>query len=217
VPYSDPLADGPVIQAASSRALKHGVTIVDCIRLAGQARQSGVTVPLILFSYFNPILQLGLDKTLQMAETAGIDGFIVPDLPLEEARELAASCRERGLALIPLVAPTSEQRIAAIVQSASGFIYCVSSLGVTGVRQSFHEGISRFLQQVRVHTALPLAVGFGVSTAEQVKDLSKDADGAVVGSALIQVISSVSEKLLNEETKEEGLAVIADYIRGLRS
>ncbi len=217
VPYSDPLADGPVIQRASMRALQHQVTILDCIKTAKQARLAGVKIPFVLFGYFNPILQLGLETFFNLLNENDIDGIIIPDLPIEEASEVARLARRHNIHLIPLIAPTSRDRIGMIVNDASGFVYCVSSLGVTGMRSDFYSGIDQFLADVREATDLPIAVGFGISSKEQATQLSPKCDGIVVGSAIVNKIESVIEQLTgNEQDQREALENIDQFVRQLK-
>lgn len=216
VPYSDPLADGPVIQRASERALRHQVTIRQCIAIAKEARQAGVTMPFILFSYYNPVLQTGVELIMKEAADAGISGLIIPDLPYEEDNDVRETAAKYGLHLIPLVAPTSEQRIQRIVSKASGFIYCVSSLGVTGMRAQFHDGIDHFLQTVKQATSLPIAIGFGISNAEQFKHFSEICDGIVVGSAIINQVEQAASMLASAEEREKGLARIREFVLQLK-
>lgn len=190
VPYSDPIADGPVIQAAGQRALLNGVkterifTTVESIRTKRE-------VPLILMVYFNCILQYGVTEFVQRCATAGVDGMIVPDLPLEESDELMAAAEKAGVDLILLVAPTSPpERIRNIAKGTKGFLYCVSVTGVTGTRTSFSDDLAGFLQLVRreAGSEVPLAVGFGISNSKQAADIAAMADGAIVGSAVIKVM-----------------------------
>lgn len=211
VPYADPLADGPVIQAASQRALAQGVGLRDVFQLAKRARSEGVEIPLVLFSYYNPIFRQGPNVLVQQAKESGIDGFIVPDLPLEESDELSRLVEKEGMYLIPLVAPTSKERIHRIVTQAKGFVYAVSSLGTTGVRQSFAQGIEEFLNTLRQMSPVPVAVGFGISNRRQVDHLSNYADAAVVGSALVQQIEK-----LGDSAKEEAWKDIRSFIRELK-
>ncbi|WP_219838811.1 tryptophan synthase subunit alpha [Paenibacillus sp. R14(2021)] len=217
VPYSDPLADGPVIQRASERALGHGrVTLEDCIQVAENARQAGVKLPFILFTYYNPILQLGLQRFFKLVTAKGISGLIVPDLPIEEDAELREMAEQAGIHLIPLVAPTSNDRVVRIAAKARGFVYCVSSLGVTGVRADFHQGIDEFLSTVRGATDTPIAVGFGISSREQVERFSKQADGVIVGSAIVRKIEEVVPLLQSPSSKQEGLAQIHAFVSALK-
>ena len=218
VPYSDPLADGPVIQRASERALANSrVTIADCIQVAETARSAGVGIPFILFSYFNPVLQFGLERFFKLIGEKGISGLIIPDLPIEEDEEVRAMAEAADIHLIPLVAPTSLDRIARIAGKARGFVYCVSSLGVTGVRSDFHQGIDDFLAAVRRSSSVPIAVGFGISSREQVERFEKLADGVIVGSAIVRKIEEVLPLLQSRDRKQEGLAQIRSFVSGLTS
>jgi tryptophan synthase alpha chain len=216
VPYSDPLADGPVIQRASSRALRGNVHLRTCMETALKARQAGSSLPFILFTYYNPVLQMGLDTFFAELNNHEISGLIIPDLPVEESEEMRSRSREAGVNLIPLVAPTSSERIAKIVSGASGFVYCVSSLGVTGERSSFHEGVDAFIESVRQATDLPIAVGFGISTGEQVARFARICDGVVVGSAIVRKVEEVIPLLDNPATRNEGLLQIREFVAQLR-
>lgn len=187
IPFSDPLADGPTIQHSTQVALEQGVTVRRCLEMVRQVRERGVVQPLILMGYYNPILAFGLERYVQGAWDAGADGLIVPDLPLEEAGNLEATCREAGAALIYLAAPTSPAaRLKQLAERTSGFLYLVSLTGVTGARRELSDGLGSFVRQARAVAHTPLAVGFGVSTPEQVSQVGKMADGVIVGSALIQ-------------------------------
>jgi tryptophan synthase alpha chain len=188
VPFSDPLADGTTIQRASQRALEQGATLARCLDVAATVRQR-VDVPLLLMGYYNPFARYGLARLAASAAQAGVDGFIVPDLPPEEADELCAVAQPHGLATVFLLAPTStEERIAAVAARAQGFIYCVSLTGVTGARDALRADLAAFLGRVRRRTPLPLAVGFGVARPEHVRSIGAIADGVIVGSALIDHI-----------------------------
>lgn len=202
IPYSDPLADGPVIQAAALRSLAKGTRITDVFLLVEQLRRECVQVPLILFTYANPVMQMGIENFFRRAKEAGADGVIVPDLPFEEAEEARTAARQHEIDLIPLVAPTSRQRIAKVVSEASGFVYCVSSLGVTGARDALDSGLRDFIASVRSSTSLPLAVGFGVSTSEQAAEIREFAEGVIVGSALVRRIAPVAEALAADNNAE---------------
>lgn len=217
VPYSDPLADGPVIQRASSRALTHKITILDCIQVAKEARVQGVQLPFILFTYYNPVLQLGVERFFQLLADNDISGMIIPDLPVEEDAHVRELAVKANIHLIPLAAPTSQDRIERIVRNAGGFIYCVSSLGVTGVRSSFHEGIEKFIEQVKQTTSLPVAVGFGISTNEQFRMFSKLCDGVVVGSAIVRKIEEELGNLQSPTTRQDALLQIQDFVRQLKA
>ncbi len=188
IPFSDPLADGPTIQRSTYQALQSGITPAACLEIAGQLR-SKVAVPLLLMGYLNPILRYGPERFVGEARAAGVDGLIVADLPVDEAADLAGLCRANGLDLIQFAAPTStDQRLGKIGKQASGFIYCVSLSGVTGARAMMSKSLPEFLARVRRHSQLPRAVGFGISRPEHVAALHSLAEGAIVGSALIDVI-----------------------------
>ena len=191
VPFSDPLADGVTIQRASHAALEAGVTPRACLEVARRIR-ARVETPLIFMGYYNPILRYGPDAYCQDTASAGADGLIVPDLPPEEAGELRAAASRAGLDLIFLLAPTStDERIRRVCREASGFVYCASLAGVTGARQNLAAGLSDFLGRIRRHTDLPLAVGFGISRPEHVAEVAKVADGAIVGSAVVDRLESL--------------------------
>lgn len=217
VPYSDPLADGPVIQRASERALQNGITIRDCLKVADKAREAGVRMPFILFTYYNPVLQMGMETFFTSLQQHGISGLIIPDLPMEEAGELGRQAEQTGVNLVPLVAPTSDMRIERIVRNARGFIYCVSSLGVTGERASFFAGIEQFIENVKRHTDLPVAVGFGISNVEQVKRFSQICDGVVVGSAIVRQVEEAIPLLAVSARRSEGLLQIRNFVAQLKA
>ncbi len=194
VPFSDPLADGATIQAASQRALENGMTLALCLEQAAALRARGITVPFVLMGYYNPILQMGEAQFAERAAAAGIQGVIVPDLPPEEAGALHEALRRHGLDLIFLLAPTSdEERVRLVAQRASGFIYLVSLTGVTGARDRLPPGLEAFVARVRRATSLPLAVGFGISRPEHVAQVARVADGVIVGSALIRAIAQAKD------------------------
>ena len=194
VPFSDPMADGPVIQRASERALKHGFGLEQILAVAARARKK-ITTPIILFSYFNPLLQFGVKRLAQRAVESGIDGVLVTDLTPEEGDEFSTDLRVSGLDMIYLVAPTStDARLELIAQKASGFIYAVSRAGVTGTRDNVSAEAEGLVKRVRRFTDLPIAVGFGISTREQVLDVQRYADAVVVGSAIVQEL----ERLVGE-------------------
>jgi tryptophan synthase alpha chain len=194
VPFSDPLADGPTIQRASFHALGQGVNLGTCLQVCRQLRSDGVTIPLVFMGYYNPILSYGLERFAVDAQDAGMDGLIVPDLPFEEADALHDTCRQHGIHLIPLLAPTStDARIARSCEKAGGFVYCVSRTGVTGARAELPPGIHDFIQRVRKHTDLPLAIGFGISQRHHVEALAPLAQAAIVGAALIEVVESTPD------------------------
>ena len=189
VPFSDPVADGPVIQRASERALKHGTSLEQVLKLAAEIRVHAQSTGLIVFSYLNPILRMGLEKFCKVARHAGIDGALITDLPVEESAAYIKEARRNDLATIFLAAPTStEERLRHIAQVCTGFVYAVSRTGVTGARQQMPEDAQGLVKRIRRFTKLPIAVGFGISTAEQFAAVGVYAEGAVVGSAIVQVI-----------------------------
>jgi tryptophan synthase alpha chain len=196
IPFSDPLADGPTIQQASQIALAQGMSVPTALEMTRQLRQQGVQQPCLFMSYLNPLLAYGLEAFIRDASRAGIDGLIIPDLPLEESIPVRRLCQAHDLALIPLIPPNlSMGRIAQIVQDATGFLYLVSVTGVTGVRDSLPPDLGSFLRRVRQITPLPLAVGFGIASPEQVQALYPLADGVIVGSALIRAVASSNQPL----------------------
>ena len=185
VPFSDPMADGPVIQRASERALKHGFGLQELLDTAARARKR-IDTPIILFSYYNPLLQFGLNRVAQAVKDAGLDGVLVTDLTPEESSEFEAELHARGLDMIFLIAPTStDERLKLVAERASGFIYAVSRAGVTGTRNTVSTEAERLVNRMRPFSSLPIAVGFGISTAEQVADVHRYADAVVVGSAIV--------------------------------
>lgn len=201
VPYSDPLADGPVIQRASKRALEHKMTITKAMKLAGEMRRKGLKIPIVLFTYFNPVLQLGEESFFALAKENQVDGLLIPDLPFEESEAIRQKCEENHVTYISLVAPTSKKRMTTISQHAQGFLYCISSLGVTGVRNDFSDQLYTFLEEVKQNSSVPTAVGFGISKSEQINELKGYCGGFVVGSALIQMIENSKESFKLDEEK----------------
>ena len=189
VPFSDPLADGPVIQRASERALKHGTSLQNVLTLAAEIREHSQSVGLVIFSYLNPILRMGLAKFCQVARLAGIDGVLITDLPIEESDDYLREARRNDLATIFLAAPTStDQRLKQIADVSTGFIYAISRTGVTGERQQMSGDAETLVKRIRRFSRLPVAVGFGISTPEQFAAVGKFAEAAVVGSAIVHVI-----------------------------
>ncbi len=194
VPFSDPVADGPVIQRASERALRHGTCLKDVLSLARELRSQRPDAGLIIFSYLNPILRFGLQRFCAIAAEAGVDGALVTDLPVEEAGDYLQHMRRHRLATIFLVAPTStDPRLKRIAEVSTGFVYAVSRTGVTGTRQELAADARQLVTRLRRYTKLPIAVGFGISTAEQVQEVAEFADAAVVGSAIVQAIENSSQ------------------------
>jgi len=194
VPFSDPMADGPVIQRATERALTKGTKLIDILDLVRQVRKVS-QVPIVLFSYFNPLLQFGLEKLAKQASEVGIDGILVTDLSLEEAGEFLNILHKHKLDMIFLLAPTSnDERIAKVAKCASGFIYAVSRTGITGMQQRLSDTVEPLVARIRKFSNLPIAVGFGISTQEQVKEIFRQADGAVVGSRIVAEIEACTDQ-----------------------
>ena len=208
IPFSDPLADGPTIQAASTRALKNGVHFTDVLTLAGKLRRD-TDIPLILMGYYNPILRYGLEKAARDAAQQGVDGFIIPDLPPEEADSWRGTARDAGVSTIFLAAPTSGERIRTLGRLTQGFLYYVSVTGITGARTQLPRELIRELEEVRGLVKCPVAVGFGISTPEQVKNLATHVDGVVVGSAIVQQVAQFSGP--------ETIKGIGDFIAALKA
>ena len=187
IPFSDPTAEGPVIQGANVRALAGGVTTDRVFELVRQLRQD-VTIPMVFMTYANVVFSYGAEKFISTCAQLGIDGLILPDLPYEEKDEFAPVCRRYGVDLISMIAPTSENRIAMIAKEAEGFLYIVSSLGVTGARSEIRTDLASMIRVVRENTSIPCAIGFGISTPEQAEAMAAIADGAIVGSAIIRLL-----------------------------
>jgi len=191
IPHSDPLADGPTVQTATYTALTQGTTVADCLAMCRELRDAGVTQPFCAMTYYNPLFAYGIQRFVDDAVTAGVDGLIVPDLPPEEADEVIAACRGAGLATVFLLAPTStEERIRLVTRSSTGFVYLVSVTGITGARNELSPDLAEFVGRVRRHTDLPLAVGFGIGNRDQAAAVAKIADGVIVGSALVKAAGS---------------------------
>lgn len=209
VPFSDPVADGPVIQRASERALAHGTTLTDVLGIARELRREAPEAGLIAFSYFNPLLRHGLEKFCKDAAAAGLDGALVTDLPVEEAAEYRKRMQEQRLATVFLAAPTStDARLKAIAAASSGFVYAVSRTGVTGARRELPQDARDLVQRLRRYTKLPVAVGFGIATPEQFVAVGKYADAAVVGSAVVQAIERAG--------RERAAQAIGEFVAALR-
>ena len=187
IPFSDPTAEGPVIQSANARALAGGVTTDKIFAMVKELRRD-VSVPMVFMTYANVVYSYGIERFCDRCVEAGIDGMILPDVPFEEKEEFAPACRKRGLSFISLIAPTSENRVAMIAREAEGFLYIVSSMGVTGVRSEITTDIGAMVELVRKSTSIPCAVGFGISTPEQAAKMAALSDGAIVGSAIVRLI-----------------------------
>ncbi|MBQ9320787.1 MAG: tryptophan synthase subunit alpha, partial [Eubacterium sp.] len=188
IPFSDPTAEGPVIQAANMRALAGGVTTDQIFSFVAELRRD-VSVPLVFMTYANVIYSYGAEKFISTCRDLSVDGLILPDVPFEEKEEFLPLCRKYGVDLISMIAPTSENRIAMIAKEAEGFLYIVSSLGVTGTRSEIKTDLSSIVKVVRENTDVPCAIGFGISTPEQAKKMAAISDGAIVGSAIIKLIA----------------------------
>jgi tryptophan synthase alpha chain len=187
--FSDPLADGPVIQKATQVALEKGITVKKSLAAVAELRRRGVDIPLVLMGYYNPLLAHGLEKFIHDAREAGADGFIIPDLPMEEAGDFVGSSHDSPLPLIQMLAPTTpNERMEMIARNAKGFIYLVSVTGVTGARSSIADGLGDLIARVREHTSVPVCVGFGIGTPEQARQIGALADGVIVGSACVKTI-----------------------------
>jgi len=211
--FSDPLADGPVIQQATQIALEKGITIKKSLAAVKELRNRGVTIPLILMGYFNPMLAYGLEKFIHDAREAGADGFIIPDLPLEEAEEFQSI--NGDMPLIQMLAPTSpDERMESIARNAKGFIYLVSVTGVTGERREISNDLGGLVARVRAHTSAPVCVGFGIGTPEQAAQVGKLADGVIVGSACVKRIGSSQTPV---ETAAQFAAEFRNALSALRN
>jgi tryptophan synthase alpha chain len=210
--FSDPLADGPVIQHATQIALEKGITVKKSIEAIKELRKRGVEIPLILMGYYNPMLAYGLEKFVRDAKEAGADGFIIPDLPMEESEEFVKAAGD--MPLIPMLAPTSSpERMEWIARNAKGFIYLVSVTGITGERKSLAEGLGELVAQVREHTSAPVCVGFGIGTPDQAKEVGRMADGAIVGTACVRTIGGSQKPV---ETAKQFAAEFRGALLGLR-
>ena len=205
IPFSDPTAEGPVIQAASLRAQQGGVTTDKIFDLVRELRKD-VTVPLVFMTYANVVFSYGADRFLANCKEVGIDGLILPDVPYEEKEEFLEPCRKYGVDLISLIAPTSEDRIAMIADEAEGFLYIVSSLGVTGTRTEIKTDLASIMEVVRQSTDLPCAIGFGISTPEQAKKMSDLSDGVIVGSAIVKLLAKYGK---------DAPKYIGEYVRSM--
>jgi tryptophan synthase alpha chain len=209
IPFSDPIADGPTIQAASQRALANGVTPDYALEVVRRLRQGGVEAPLLFMGYYNPVFTYGLERFAAACADAGVDGLLIPDLPPEESDALLNACRAAGIHLIYFLAPTSTpERIEAVLRRANGFIYLISLTGVTGERAQMAAGLADYVARVRGRTDLPLAIGFGISRREHVAQVEKLADGVAVGAAVINQLGSAAS--------DELPAKMGEFMRTLR-
>lgn len=206
IPFSDPTAEGPVIQGANLRALSAGTTTDKVFELVKELRKS-VAVPMVFMTYANVVFSYGADRFLSRAAQAGVQGLILPDVPFEEKREFEPLCAKYGLELVSMIAPTSHQRITAIAREAQGFVYCVSSLGVTGVRSNITTDIGAMVSLVKQAKDIPAAVGFGISTPEQARAMAATADGVIVGSAIVKLVAQYGR---------ESIPVVAQYVKTMK-
>lgn len=197
IPFSDPIAEGTVIQGADVRALKAGMTTDKAFELAAKIR-SQTDIPLVFMTYVNPVYKYGYDKFFAKCAEIGVDGLICPDLPFEEKSEADGFAKAHGIALISMIAPTSEQRIKSIAESAEGFLYIVSSMGVTGMRSEIKTDLASIMATVRKYAKVPSAIGFGISNPEQAKKMSELADGVIVGSAIVRLVEKYGENAPDE-------------------
>lgn len=206
IPFSDPTAEGPVIQGANLRALSGGVTTDQIFDLVRRLRKD-ITIPMVFMTYSNVVFSYGAEKFIGTCREIGIDGLILPDLPFEEKGEFDSVCKANGVDLISLIAPTSENRIAMIAREAEGFIYIVSSLGVTGVRSEINTDIASMVKLVKENTDVPCAVGFGISTPQQAAKMASFSDGAIVGSAIIKLVAQYGT---------EAAGPVGEYVKSMK-
>lgn len=206
IPFSDPIAEGVVIQEADERAMKNGTTTDDLFALVKKVRQNS-QIPLVFMTYYNPVFSYGREKFMKNASEAGIDGLIIPDVPFEESEEVRTYTKQFGLELINMIAPTSIERTKMIAEKSEGFLYCVSSLGVTGVRSEINTGIANLIKDAKEVTDVPCAIGFGISTPEQAKEMSSFSDGVIVGSAIVRIIA---------EHGKDSVPFVKEYVKSMK-
>ncbi len=206
IPFSDPTAEGPVIQAANVRALSGGVTTDKIFDMVKRLRQN-TKIPMVFMTYANVVFSYGTERFIQKAASLGMDGLILPDVPFEQKEEFDSVCKKYGLDLISLIAPTSHERITQIAKEAEGFVYCVSSLGVTGMRSAITTDIGAMVQLVKAAKDIPCAVGFGISTPEQAAAMAAKSDGAIVGSAIVKLCG---------QYKEACVPYVKEYVKSMK-
>lgn len=206
IPFSDPTAEGPVIQAANVRALSGGVTTDKIFDMVKRLRQN-TKIPMVFMTYANVVFSYGTERFIQKAASLGMDGLILPDVPFEEKEEFDSVCKKYGLDLISLIAPTSHERITQIAKEAEGFVYCVSSLGVTGMRSAITTDIGAMVQLVKAAKDIPCAVGFGISTPEQAAAMAAKSDGAIIGSAIVKLCG---------QYKEACVPYVKEYVKSMK-
>ena len=210
IPFSDPIADGTTVQRTSQVSLANGTRLADCIALVARLRADGITVPMMLMGYINPVVKYGIERYVADCAEAGVDGFIIPDLPIEESDRILAPCQEHGRDLVFMVAPTStDKRMRLVGEKGSGFVYCVALTGVTGARDTVAAGLGDYVNRIRQHIDLPLIVGFGISTPEHVRAVGDHADGSIVASAMLNHLAT-----LPEEEMPQGATAFVRYILG---
>jgi tryptophan synthase alpha chain len=202
IPFSDPISEGPVIQAADERALANGCTVDQLFAMVKRLRKK-IDIPLLFMTYVNPIFVYGKERFMENCTVCGIDGVIVPDLPFEERAELAEECARHDITQISMIAPTSQDRIKQIAQSAEGFLYCVSSLGVTGMRSELDTNVAKMIELAKETTSIPCAIGFGISTPEQAHDMAAISDGVIIGSAIVRLVA---------EHGRESMALVRQFV-----
>ncbi len=220
MPFTDPMADGPAIQASSLRALKAGETVKKTLALVKDFRAGEAATPIVLMGYYNPIYAYGVDAFLKDAVAAGVDGLIIVDLPPEEDDELCVPALKAGLNFIRLATPTTDdRRLPTVLRNTSGFVYYVAILGITGTKSASNTDIAKAVQRLKRHTDLPVAVGFGIRTAEQARAVAQEADAAVVGSAVVQRIADSLDAngKATARTKESVVELVRDLAGGVRS
>ena len=206
IPFSDPIAEGPVIQEANLRALSAGMTTDRAFELAQKVRGE-TDIPICFMTYLNPVFKYGYDKFFARCKEIGVDGLICPDMPFEEKAEASDVAKKYGIAVISLIAPTSEERVKMIAEDADGFVYIVSSMGVTGVRSEISTDLGSIMESVKKHSKVPAAIGFGISTPEQAKKMSALADGVIVGSAIVRIVAQHGENAADK---------IYEYVKSLK-
>lgn len=206
IPFSDPVAEGPIIQAADDRALANGATTDKIFTMLEELRKES-SIPIAFMTYINPIYTYGVERFMDQCRKVQVDGIIVPDMPYEEKEEIKSFCDQYGITLISMIAPTSMERIKMIAKEAEGFLYCVSSLGVTGVRSNLGTGITEMIAQAKGSKNIPCAIGFGISTPEQAKSMATLADGVIVGSAIVKIVGEYGEACV---------PYVRDYVRRMK-
>lgn len=209
VPYSDPIADGPTIQASSGRSLARGTTIAKIMNTVKEIRRK-TEVPLVYLVYYSSVFKYGIEKFIKNCSEVGIDGVIIPDLPVEERKDILELSDKNGVCLIPLIAPTSKERIKNIVSHASGFVYCVSTNGVTGARNEIKTNIKEYMDIVDEYTKIPKAIGFGISSAKMANELKEHCDGIIIGSAIVK-------KVAEGKDREEIIKNVVDFVSGVKA